>query len=29
MVHDRLMPEGTEAEDLEGDEAGSNMAQMD
>ena len=28
-VHDRLMPEGTEAEDSVGDEAGINMAQMD
>ena len=28
-VHDRLMPEGTEAEDAVDDEAGSNMAQMD
>ena len=29
MVHDRLMPEEAEAEDPVGDEAGSNMAQMD
>ena len=28
-VRDRLMPEGTEAEDIVGDEAGINMAQMD
>ena len=28
-VHDRLTPEGTEAEDPVGDEAGSNLAQMD
>ena len=28
-VHDRLMPEGTEAEDPVGDEAGINMTQMD
>ena len=28
-VHDRLMPEGTEAEDPVRDEAGINMAQMD
>ena len=28
-VHDRLMPEGTEAEDPVGDEAGINMAQKD
>ena len=29
MVHDRLMPQETEAEDPVRDEAGSNMAQMD